>query len=103
MLQSILSVIDKNNTELETANANTSGRKSIAAKKPTLGSLFKNSLIELMKTIDSTNAHYIRCIKPNEQKKAWEFDSLMVLSQLRACGVLETIRISCAGFPSRWT
>ncbi|KAM9922819.1 hypothetical protein OXX80_011742, partial [Metschnikowia pulcherrima] len=82
MLQSILSVIDKNNTELETANANTSGRKSIAAKKPTLGSLFKNSLIELMKTIDSTNAHYIRCIKPNEQKKAWEFDSLMVLSQL---------------------
>lgn len=27
----------------------------------------------------------------------------MVLSQLRACGVLETIRISCAGFPSRWT
>ena len=31
-------------------------------------------------------------------KKAWEFDTLMVLSQLRACGVLETIRISCAGF-----
>lgn len=103
MLSSILSVIDKNAAALEAANANTSGRKSIAAKKPTLGSLFKNSLIELMKTINSTNVHYIRCIKPNEQKKAWEFDSLMVLSQLRACGVLETIRISCAGFPSRWT
>ena len=25
----------------------------------------------------------------------------MVLSQLRACGVLETIKISCAGFPSK--
>lgn len=103
MLQSILSVIDKNSAELEKANANPSGRKTLASKKPTLGSLFKNSLIELMRTIDSTNVHYIRCIKPNEQKKAWEFDSLMVLSQLRACGVLETIRISCAGFPSRWT
>lgn len=72
-------------------------------RKPTLGSIFKKSLIDLMSTINSTNVHYIRCIKPNEQKKAWEFDSLMVLSQLRACGVLETIRISCAGFPTRWT
>ena len=50
-----------------------------------------------------TNAHYIRCIKPNEQKRAWEFAPQQVLSQLRACGVLETIRISCAGYPSRWT
>lgn len=47
--------------------------------------------------------HYIRCIKPNEAKVAWEFDGPMVLSQLRACGVLETIRISCLGYPSRWT
>ncbi|AAS52274.1 ADR354Wp [Eremothecium gossypii ATCC 10895] len=72
-------------------------------RKPTLGSLFKQSLVELMSTINSTNVHYIRCIKPNEEKEAWKFDNLMVLSQLRACGVLETIRISCAGFPTRWT
>lgn len=73
------------------------------SRKPTLGSIFKKSLIDLMTTINSTNVHYIRCIKPNELKKAWEFDNLMVLSQLRACGVLETIRISTAGFPTRWT
>lgn len=103
LLQSVLAVIDKNSTAMEASNSTASGKKSIASKKPTLGSMFKNSLIELMKTIDTTNVHYIRCIKPNEEKKAWEFDSLMVLSQLRACGVLETIRISCAGFPSRWT
>ena len=72
-------------------------------RKPTLGSMFKQSLIELMDTINSTNVHYIRCIKPNADKEPWKFDNLMVLSQLRACGVLETIRISCAGFPSRWT
>ncbi|KAG0149478.1 hypothetical protein CROQUDRAFT_653551 [Cronartium quercuum f. sp. fusiforme G11] len=73
------------------------------AKKPTLGSIFKHSLIALMETIDSTNAHYIRCIKPNEAKRAWEFDPPMVLGQLRACGVLETIKISAAGYPTRWT
>ncbi|KAG0668056.1 Myosin type-2 heavy chain 1 [Maudiozyma exigua] len=72
-------------------------------KKPTLGSMFKASLVELMKTIESTNVHYIRCIKPNADKTAWGFDNLLVLSQLRACGILETIKISCAGFPSRWT
>ncbi|ORX90250.1 hypothetical protein K493DRAFT_325932 [Basidiobolus meristosporus CBS 931.73] len=69
--------------------------------KKTLGSTFKGSLVNLMETISSTNVHYIRCIKPNEEKKPWHFDSQMVLSQLRACGVLETIRISCQGYPSR--
>lgn len=78
-------------------------RKSMVVRKPTLGSIFKNSLINLMDTIGETNVHYIRCIKPNEAKIAWAFEAPMVLSQLRACGVLETIRISCLGYPSRWT
>ena len=74
-----------------------------ATRKPTLGGIFKSSLIELMQTINSTDVHYIRCIKPNEGKEAWKFEGPMVLSQLRACGVLETVRISCAGYPTRWT
>ncbi|KAL2266532.1 hypothetical protein VTJ83DRAFT_5884 [Remersonia thermophila] len=72
-------------------------------RKPTLGGIFKSSLIELMNTINSTDVHYIRCIKPNEAKEPWKFEGPMVLSQLRACGVLETVRISCAGYPTRWT
>ncbi|MCJ1247273.1 Myosin type-2 heavy chain 1 [Trapelia coarctata] len=74
-----------------------------ATRKPTLGGIFKSSLIELMQTINSTDVHYIRCIKPNEGKTAWKFEGPMVLAQLRACGVLETVRISCAGYPTRWT
>lgn len=72
-------------------------------RKPTLGGIFRASLIDLMATINSTNAHYIRCIKPNEGKESWKFEGPMVLGQLRACGVLETVRISCAGYPTRWT
>ncbi|SPQ21690.1 f36054dd-c434-4b23-9562-195b3fc98079 [Thermothielavioides terrestris] len=81
------------------------GRKIGVAvnRKPTLGGIFKSSLIELMNTINSTDVHYIRCIKPNEAKEAWKFEGPMVLNQLRACGVLETVRISCAGYPTRWT
>ncbi|WPG97890.1 myosin-2 [Acrodontium crateriforme] len=78
-------------------------RGTAASRKPTLGGIFKSSLIELMTTINSTDVHYIRCIKPNEGKEAWKFEGPMVLSQLRACGVLETVRISCAGYPTRWT
>ncbi|CCE65834.1 hypothetical protein TPHA_0N00540 [Tetrapisispora phaffii CBS 4417] len=105
-LLKILQSLDKNAEKVEEAKkdqkpAKVAGRA--VQKKPTLGSMFKLSLIELMATINSTNVHYIRCIKPNNEKEAWKFDNLMVLSQLRACGVLETIRISCAGFPSRWT
>ncbi|TPX56763.1 hypothetical protein PhCBS80983_g04287 [Powellomyces hirtus] len=70
-------------------------------KKPTLGSIFKASLVKLMETIRQTEVHYIRCIKPNSAKAAFKFEPPMVLQQLRACGVLETIRISCAGYPSR--
>ena len=74
-----------------------------AAKKPTLGSIFKGSLIKLMDTLRQTNPHYIRCIKPNQSKVAFEFEPQNVLGQLVACGVLETIKISRAGYPSKQT
>lgn len=105
-LLSILETIDRNAEQLAQKQEAEKKPGAVSRKinrKPTLGSMFKQSLIDLMSTIDSTNVHYIRCIKPNEDKEAWKFDNLMVLSQLRACGVLETIRISCAGFPSRWS
>jgi myosin-5 len=85
------------------AKADNVPKRGAVVRKPTLGSIFKHSLTSLMETINNTNVHYIRCIKPNEAKRAWEFEPQQVLSQLRACGVLETIRISCAGYPSRWT
>ncbi|KAJ3021208.1 UNVERIFIED_CONTAM: Myosin type-2 heavy chain 1, partial [Siphonaria sp. JEL0065] len=70
-------------------------------KTPTLGSMFKTSLQGLMATIRDTESHYIRCIKPNMAKSAFKYDGAMVLSQLKACGVLETIKISNAGYPNK--
>jgi myosin-5 len=56
-----------------------------------------------METLRQTNPHYIRCIKPNQSKVAFEFEPQNVLGQLVACGVLETIKISRAGYPSKQT
>ncbi|KNE68519.1 hypothetical protein AMAG_12690 [Allomyces macrogynus ATCC 38327] len=77
--------------------------KSLVHRQPTLGSVFKQSLTQLMDTIASTEVSYIRCIKSNSAKLPFQFEPQLVLAQLRACGVLETIRISTAGYPGRWT
>ncbi|KAJ3191047.1 Myosin type-2 heavy chain 1 [Irineochytrium annulatum] len=91
--------------EAKSSGGGTLGRKptvgGASSKKPTLGSMFRSSLVQLMETIRKTESHYIRCIKPNMAKSAFGFDGQMVLSQLRACGVLETIKISCAGYPNK--
>uniref|UniRef100_A0A8C8SPI5 Myosin VC n=1 Tax=Pelusios castaneus TaxID=367368 RepID=A0A8C8SPI5_9SAUR len=71
--------------------------------RTTVGSKFRSSLYLLMETLNATTPHYVRCIKPNDEKLAFEFDSKRVVQQLRACGVLETIRISAQSYPSRWT
>lgn len=96
---------DPGRSTLVVSSVSSSGprRPGATIRKPTQGSIFKASLIALMDTLSITNVHYIRCIKPNEAKRPWEFNPSQVLGQLRACGVLETIRISCAGYPSRWT
>lgn len=77
------------------------GKKS--QSKKTVGSQFRESLNMLMQTLNSTTPHYVRCIKPNDVKRAFNFDPKRAIQQLRACGVLETVRISAAGYPSRWT
>ncbi|XP_028285776.1 unconventional myosin-Va-like isoform X2 [Parambassis ranga] len=71
--------------------------------KKTVGTQFRQSLHLLMDTLNATTPHYVRCIKPNDHKAPFTLDPVRAVQQLRACGVLETIRISAAGFPSRWT
>ncbi|XP_069384875.1 unconventional myosin-Va isoform X2 [Paralichthys olivaceus] len=82
---------------------NKSRETSSKEHKKTVGCQFRNSLQMLMETLNATTPHYVRCIKPNDFKLAFTFDPKRAVQQLRACGVLETIRISAAGFPSRWT
>ncbi|XP_036125644.1 unconventional myosin-XIX isoform X1 [Molossus molossus] len=67
----------------------------------TVVSKFKASLEQLLQVLHSTTPHYIRCIKPNSQGQAQTFLREEVLGQLEACGLVETIHISAAGFPIR--
>lgn len=76
---------------------------SKSSKFSSIGSRFKQQLISLLETLSMTEPHYIRCVKPNNLLKPSIFENSNVLQQLCCGGVMEAIRISCAGFPSRRT
>ncbi|KAL0920549.1 hypothetical protein M5K25_009691 [Dendrobium thyrsiflorum] len=74
-----------------------------SSKFSSIGSRFKQQLQALLETLSTTEPHYIRCVKPNNLLKPAIFENHNVLQQLRCGGVMEAIRISCAGYPTRRT
>ncbi|KAF9609184.1 hypothetical protein IFM89_013574 [Coptis chinensis] len=73
------------------------------SKFSSIGTRFKQQLQSLMETLSTSEPHYIRCVKPNTVLKPGIFENFNVLNQLRCGGVLEAIRISCAGYPTKRT
>nr|XP_043620465.1 myosin-15 [Erigeron canadensis] len=72
-------------------------------KFSSVASRFKQQLQALMDTLSSTEPHYVRCVKPNSVNRPQMFENQSVLHQLRCGGVLEAVRISLAGYPTRKT
>eukprot|EP01094_Clydonella_sp_ATCC50884_P015120 TRINITY_DN2569_c0_g1_i1.p1 TRINITY_DN2569_c0_g1~~TRINITY_DN2569_c0_g1_i1.p1 ORF type:complete len:1924 (-),score=743.67 TRINITY_DN2569_c0_g1_i1:162-5840(-) len=72
-------------------------------KKTSLGGQFRQQLNDLMGKLNSTEPHYVRCVKPNSAKSPTEFNSVMSLEQLRYAGVFEAIAIRQQGYPFRRT
>ena len=60
---------------------------------------FRSQLLQLMKTMNATHPHYIRCIKPNEVKQPLVFEATKSMDQLRSSGLFEVIRIRRELFP----
>ena len=81
------------------------GRSGGGTRKVSLGTQFKGQLASLMDTLNATNPHYVRCIKPNETKQPSReaFTGMNVLRQLRYAGVFEAVTIRQTGFPFRLT
>merc|ERR1711970_67034 len=67
----------------------------------TVSSGYRDQLQNLMKTLNATSPHFIRCIVPNETKTPGVLDAALVMHQLTCNGVLEGIRICRKGFPNR--
>ncbi|KAK7312977.1 hypothetical protein VNO77_37273 [Canavalia gladiata] len=71
------------------------------SQKQSVGTKFKGQLFKLMQQLESTTPHFICCINPNTKQLPGFYDDDLVLQQLRCCGVLEVVRLSKAGYPTR--
>ncbi|CAI7778820.1 unnamed protein product [Closterium sp. NIES-53] len=56
-----------------------------------------------MRTLNATEPHYVRCVKPNKDLKPQKFSNTLVVEQLRSGGVLEAVRLCSTGYPARRT
>ena len=57
-----------------------------------------NALID---ALNSTTAHFVRCMKPNPRFAKGDFDNEMIMAQLRCNGTLEAVQLMRNGFPNR--
>lgn len=71
--------------------------------KKSVGAQFALQLKQLRARIDLTTPHYIRCLKPNDDLVPNRFEPKNVVEQLRCGGVLEAVRVSRAGYPTRFS
>ncbi|KAJ7297028.1 hypothetical protein O6H91_Y084700 [Diphasiastrum complanatum] len=72
-------------------------------QKRSVATKFKGQLYKLMQKLEGTSPHFVRCIKPNRFQHANLYNNDLVLQQLRCCGVLEVVRISRSGYPTRYS
>ena len=69
------------------------GDSKKAAGKLTLGAKFNLQLGELMRTLNASTPHFVRCIRPNVVLRPAVFDAPRVLQQLKCNGLVEVCQV----------
>ncbi|KAK1789349.1 hypothetical protein P4O66_014878 [Electrophorus voltai] len=72
-------------------------------RRQTVASYFRYSLMDLLSKMVVGRPHFVRCVKPNDEREALCFSQERVLEQLRYTGVLQTVAIRRQGYSHRIT
>merc|ERR1712048_595079 len=68
-------------------------------KRPvTAGTQFRGSMHALMDILMAKEPSYVRCIKPNAEKKANCWNEEEVIHQVKYLGLMENLRVARAGY-----
>ncbi|XP_061580454.1 myosin-IIIb isoform X1 [Cololabis saira] len=70
-------------------------------RRQTVASYFRYSLMDLLSKMVVGQPHFVRCIKPNDDREALRFCKERVTVQLRYTGILETVNIRRQGYSHR--
>ncbi|KAM8856823.1 myosin-IIIb isoform 4-T5 [Synchiropus picturatus] len=70
-------------------------------RRQTVASYFRFSLMDLLSKMVVGQPHFVRCIKPNDDRQALLFCKERVMVQLRYTGILETVNIRRQGYSHR--
>ena len=62
---------------------------------------FRKQLGSMCATLEASQLHFVRCIKPNDLKQPHSWDEEVVLRQLRCSGMLDALRVARTGYPDR--
>ncbi|KAH8063648.1 hypothetical protein JL722_2831 [Aureococcus anophagefferens] len=82
----------------DAAAASSATKAPARKKKKSLCGKFRAQLDDLVAALARCAPHFVRCIKPNAEKRPDLFTSAMVQGQMRCAGVLEVCKIRRAGF-----
>ncbi|KAB0380572.1 hypothetical protein FD755_008356, partial [Muntiacus reevesi] len=74
---------------------------SIPLTKTGTGGTSLYSLMDLLSKMVVGQPHFVRCIKPNDDREALKFSTDKVRAQLRSTGILETVSIRQQGYSHR--
>src|SRR5574344_1118189 len=94
MIDSVKSIKDPEIITMIGEEENTGGKK-----EKYLGGKFRADMDNLAHALKQCVRHYIRCLKPNENKKKNYFVPFFSLQQIKYMGILDTIKIRQEGFP----
>lgn len=104
----------KNDESGRVGRSRVHGSSAAGAISNTILGIFRRELAILFDILSTSKMHYIRCIKPNNQKVPGVFDGAKVLEQLkwwgyfcsviltRSNGIFETVRLRKAGYAHKF-